>query len=167
MDIPQLFLLTDAILLLAANITDQDVDPAVGRPLTFYPERIKAILDQELPFMTTEAILMDLAHAGHDRQEMHELIKEHSVAVGLAMKEEGVENNLFERLGNDPQFPLSKVELDVYLEHPERYAGAAVLQTEEFLEEVVGSFGAVWGDVMMKGRDRTCRVVVYLVKNPL
>ena len=51
--------------------------------------------------MTTEALLMDLAHQGHDRQEMHELIKEHSVAAGLAVKEEGKINNLFERLGKD------------------------------------------------------------------
>ena len=81
MDIPQVFLLTDAILLLAENITNQDGDPSIGRPLTFYPERIKTILEQELPFMTTEAILMDLAHAGYDRQDMHELIKKHSVAA--------------------------------------------------------------------------------------
>ena len=137
MDIPQVFLLTDALLLMAANITDQNVDPAVGRWLTFYPERIKAILDQELPFMTTEALLMDLAHQGHDRQEMHELIKEHSVAAGLAVKEEGKINNLFERLGKDSWFPLSEEELSRYLENPERYAGASSVQTEEFLTDYV------------------------------
>ena len=137
MDIPQLFLLTDAILLLATNITNQDVDPAVGRPLTFYPARIKAILDQELPFMTTEAILMDLAHGGYDRQDMHELIKEHSVAAGLAVKEEGKTNNLFERLGADEKFPWDEAKLESYLANPQRYAGAAVMQTEEYLKNVV------------------------------
>lgn len=60
MDIPQLFLLADAILLIATNITNQDVDPTMGRPLTFYPEKIKTILWEELPFMATEVILMDL-----------------------------------------------------------------------------------------------------------
>lgn len=137
MDIPQVFLLSDAILLLAENITHQDVDPAMGRPLTFYPARIKAILDQELPFMTTEAILMDLAHAGYDRQEMHELIKEHSVAAWLAIKAQGNENNLFERLGQDDAFPLSVSDLAVYLHNSQRYAGAAVQQTQEYLRDIV------------------------------
>lgn len=137
MDIPQVFLLTDAILLLAENITNQDGDPSIGRPLTFYPERIKTILEQELPFMTTEAILMDLAHAGYDRQDMHELIKKHSVAAWLDIKEEGKENNLFERLGEDVLFPLSEDDLAAYLDNPQRYAWAAVDQTEEFLRDIV------------------------------
>lgn len=87
MDIPQLFLGTEAILLLARDITHQDVDPKRGRPLTFYPHRMKKLLLEELPYMCTEAILMDLVKQGYDRQHMHELIKEHSVACEIAIKE--------------------------------------------------------------------------------
>lgn len=137
MDIPQVFLLTDALLILALNISNQEVDPVVWRPLTFYVKRIQYLLNQELPFMTTEAILMDLAHEGYDRQEMHELIKEHSVAAWLAVKEQGKENNLFERLWADSAFPLSFEQLQTYLYSPERYAGAAVMQTKDFLQEKV------------------------------
>lgn len=137
MDIPQLFLLGEAMLILGNNITDQNVDPEKMRPLTFYPKRIKKLLNEELPFTASEAIIADLAKKGHNRQEMHEIIKKHSVAAGLAIKEEGVDNNLFERLGNDKKFPLSKSELEIYLEKPERFAGAAKKQTEEYLEEYV------------------------------
>ena len=137
MDIPQTFLLTDAILLLANNITSQNVDLEKTRPLTFYPKRIKKLLNDELPFMATEKILMDLAKQGHGRQKMHEIIKTHSVDVGISIKEEGNENNLFERLGNDDNFPLSQRQLEVYLENPGRFAGASEKQTQEYLNEVV------------------------------
>lgn len=125
--------------------------------MTFYPERIKAILDQELPFMTTEAILMDLAQKGYDRQEMHEIIKKHSVATGLFIKEEGGVNDLFTRLGDDPKFPLSEVELDVYLEDPARYAGAAIQQTEEYLE-VIAVRLASYEDVSEEKRESEINV---------
>ena len=96
MDIPQAFLCANAILMLANNITDQNPDK--GRPMTFYPKRISRLLNEELPFMATEAILIDLVQKGHSRQEMHELIKDHSVAAGIAIKEEGSDNDLFRRI---------------------------------------------------------------------
>ena len=89
--------------------------------------------------MCTERIMMNLVQGGHNRQEMHQIIKEHSIAASLAIKEDGASNTLFERLGNDSRFPLSKVNLEGYLENPERYAGAASVQTEEYLANVVGS----------------------------
>lgn len=137
MDIPQSFLLTDAILTLANNITNQDVNPEKGRPLIFYPNRIKKLLNEELPFMASEAILMDLAKKGHDRQEIHEIIKKHSVQTAIAIKEQGSDNDLFTELGKDPDFPLSEQELNSYLENPQRFAGAAEIQTQEYLNEVV------------------------------
>ncbi len=137
MDIPQEFLLTDAILILANNITNQNVDSKKGRPLTFYPNRIKKLLNEELPFMASEAILMDLAKKGYGRQEMHEIIKNHSVQTAIAIKEQGSDNDLFTRLGKDPNFPLSEQKLNLYLENSQRFSGAAETQTEEYLEEVV------------------------------
>jgi len=134
MDIPQLFLSGDAMLLLANNITYQNVDLTKMRPLTFYPNRIRRLLNEELPFMASEAILMDLSKKGYDRQEMHEIIKTHSTKAGWAIKEQGADNDLFERLGKDKKFPLTKSELEKYLEEPERFVGASERQTEEFLQ---------------------------------
>jgi adenylosuccinate lyase len=137
MDIPQLFLLAEAVELVALDITQPQVDPAQGRPLTFYPNRIKQQLAEELPFMAVERILMDLVKAGHDRQEMHELLKEHAVAVGIAIKEEGRGNDLFARLAADQRFPFRAAQLQKYLDAPEEYTGFAAQQTRDYLSEVV------------------------------
>ncbi|MFH1358314.1 MAG: adenylosuccinate lyase [archaeon] len=136
MIIPRIFLTADAALIIANNITNQTATDK-QRPLTFYPAVLRKHLMVELPFMTTERILMDLTREGHSRQDLHEKIRQHSVETGLAMKENGTDNNLFERLGNDPTFPLSTEQLNAYLDDPLRYTGAAQQQTEDFLEEVV------------------------------
>lgn len=128
MDIPQMFLLANAILKLYQNISSG---------LVVYPEQIKKQLNNELPFMATEAILMKLSRQGHDRQQMHELIKKHSVKAAERIKNEGGENDLFERLSQDGEFPLDKDNLNSLLENPERFAGAAKEQTEEFIHNHV------------------------------
>ncbi|KHO48176.1 MAG: adenylosuccinate lyase [archaeon GW2011_AR5] len=128
MDIPQAFLLANAILKLYQNITSG---------MVVYPAQVRKHLDEELPFMATEAILMHLAKQGKDRQEMHEIIKYHSVAAGNAVKLEGKRNDLFERLVADGRLGMSRQYLDNLLQEPERFAGAARQQTEEFLEKEV------------------------------
>jgi len=128
MYIPQMFLLTNAILKLYQNITDG---------LVVYPAQIKKHLDTELPFMATEVILMELAKKGQDRQQMHEIIKKHSVETGKLVKEEGRDNDLFARLVQDPEIPVEKTFLDKLLENPARFAGRAKEQTEEFLDDFV------------------------------
>jgi len=137
MNIPQAYLLAESLLILANNVTDRNVDPKKGRPLTFYHNRIKRLVDEELPFMATEAILMDLAQKGHDRQKMHELIKKHSVKAGIAVKEGGKNNDLFARLSRDKNFPLSRKDLEKYLEDSMRFAKPAPQQTEEYIHDVV------------------------------
>lgn len=128
MDLPQAFLLSNAILKLFENITSG---------MVIYPAQIKKHLNQELPFMATEAILMELVKKGMDRQGMHELIKIHSIAAGKVVKEEGKPNDLFERIANDPKIPLTAIELDIYLTNPDEFAGFASSQTEEFLRNIV------------------------------
>ena len=128
MDIPQSFLLANAILKLFENITDG---------MVVYPAQIQKHLNQELPFMATEVILMELSKKGMDRQEMHELIKVHSTAAGKVVKEEAKQNDLFERIANDPKIPLTDVELDIFLTNPEEFAGFSSKQTTEFLEKEV------------------------------
>jgi len=137
MVIPQTFLGTEAILILANNITNRNVNPETTRPMTFYHKRIARLLNDELQFSATEAILMDLAKQGYDRQAMHELIQTHSVASSNAMKEEGTDNTLFERLTADDKFPLDAEELDAYLIDPLRFTGAASQQTSEYLQQLV------------------------------
>lgn len=127
-DIPQTFLLANAILKLYQNITDG---------MVVYPAQIKKHLDLELPFMATEVILMELAKQGHDRQEMHEIIKKHSVEAAKTVKIEAQPNDLFRRLANDDSIPVTHDYLKSLLENPQRFAGAAELQTEEFLEKEV------------------------------
>ncbi|OGR03446.1 MAG: adenylosuccinate lyase [Deltaproteobacteria bacterium RIFOXYD12_FULL_50_9] len=129
MDIPQVFLLTDAILRLFLNITND---------MVVYPKQIERHLKLELPFMATEKILMACVKWGESRQEMHEIIKNHSVAAGKAVKEEGKDNDLLERLGKDNKIPFDQKELEnMVVTSSNLFAGRATQQTEEFLREVV------------------------------
>jgi adenylosuccinate lyase len=128
MDIPQCFLLTDAILKLFVNITSD---------MVVFPNQIKKHLSAELPFMSTEKILMEAVEKGESRQEMHELIKEHSLAAGKVVKEQGGDNDLLVRLGADKRIPFTLAELEAMVSDYSQFTGRAERQTEEFLEEVV------------------------------
>ncbi|NTW88137.1 MAG: adenylosuccinate lyase [Desulfobulbaceae bacterium] len=128
MDIPQCFLLADAILKLFANITSD---------MVVFPEQIKKHLVSELPFMATEKILMLAVEKGKSRQEMHEIIKEHSIAAGIVVKEEGRENDLLFRLAADENIPFSFEELAAMVSDYSQFTGRAKEQTEDFLNEVV------------------------------
>lgn len=128
MDIPQAFLLTDAILRLFINITDG---------MVVYPKQIERHLSQELPFMATEKILMACVERGRSRQEMHEVIKVHSVAAGRVVKEEGKDNDLLIRLGDDEQIPFSYGELLDLIGDSSQFTGRASAQAEEYISAVV------------------------------
>lgn len=128
MDIPQAFLLTDAILKLFVNITSD---------MVVYPKQIERHLKSELPFMSTEKILMEAVERGESRQEIHEIIKEHSIAAGKEVKEEGSENDLLSRLATDPRVPFSLDELTAMIGDYHQFTGRAAQQTKEFLEEHV------------------------------
>jgi len=128
MDMAQAFLLTDAILRLYVNITSG---------MVVYPKQIEKHLRAELPFMATEKILMACVEQGKSRQEMHEVIREHSVAAGLAVKEEGLDNDLLIRLAEDERVPFSLGTLEKLIGNYQEFTGRAPQQTEEFLDEVV------------------------------
>lgn len=128
MDIPQCFLLADAILKLFVNITSN---------MVVFPEQIKKHLLAELPFMATEKILMAAVEKGKSRQEIHEIIKEHSLAAGKVVKEEGQDNDLLLRLAADEHIPFSFEELTAMIGDYGQFTGRAKEQTEEFLAEVV------------------------------
>ncbi len=128
MDIPQAFLLTDAILKLFVNITSD---------MVVYPRQIEKQLRAELPFMATEKILMEAVEKGESRQEMHEVVKEHSIAAGIKVKEEGSENDLLKRLAQDIRIPFDYDALNTIISDYNAFTGRAAAQVEEYLIEEV------------------------------
>jgi adenylosuccinate lyase len=128
MDIPQAFLLTDAVLKLYINISSD---------MVVFPKQIEKYLYQELPFMATEKILMAGVEKGKSRQELHEIIKEHSLAAGKVVKEQGQDNDLLQRLAEDDRIPFTVEELQVIVSDFQQFTGRATEQTEEFLENYV------------------------------
>jgi len=127
-DIPESFLLADAVLILYANITSN---------LVVYEKQIAKHLQRELPFLATEEILMRSVAKGKSRQEIHERIKMHSKEVAKKMKLEGEENSLFELIAMDKEIPIAQEELDSLSQNPNLFAGRAEHQVEEYLNDVV------------------------------
>ena len=127
LSVSESFLATDGILELYMNITSG---------LVVYPKVIHARLMSELPFMATENIMMDAVKEGGDRQVLHEKIRQHSMAAGKRVKEEGAENDLLDRIAADPEFHTTKEKLLVIMK-PENFTGCAESQTEEFLKNCV------------------------------
>ena len=128
MDIAQAFLLTDAILRLYINISEN---------MVVYPKQIERHLQEELPFMATEKILMACVERGKSRQLMHEVIREHSVAAAHEVKNNGAKNDLLERLGADERVPFVAAELTSLLANYQSFTGRAKEQTLDFLREEV------------------------------
>ncbi|MGL4910304.1 MAG: adenylosuccinate lyase [Cetobacterium sp.] len=122
--LPQAFLAVDAILIIWKNILEG---------LVVYPKMIEKHIMAELPFMATEYIIMEGVKKGGDRQELHELIRVHSMEAGKKVKVEGLENDLIERILNDPLFDIDKDKLMQILD-PKNFIGFASEQVVDFLE---------------------------------
>jgi adenylosuccinate lyase len=125
--IPESFLATDAILVLMNNI--------VGA-LEVHPARIRRRVEDELPFMATEALLVRAVRAGGDRQVVHEVIRGHSIEAARATKNGAPRNDLLDRLAGDPAFGVPLTDLQAALD-PALFVGRAPQQVDEFLSEVV------------------------------
>lgn len=138
LSIPEAFLAVDGILSLYANVADG---------LVVYPKVIEQRLRKELPFMATENIMMDaVKKRGADRQQLHEKIREHSMAASRVVKVEGGENDLLERIAADEAFGVTLEELERILK-PENYTGRAKEQTEDFLNECIKPVLEKYADV--------------------
>jgi adenylosuccinate lyase len=124
--IPECFLAVDAILSLYINIADG---------LTVYPKVIEKHLNEELPFMATENILMHCVKKGGDRQALHEKIRLHSVEAAKRIKLFGGDNDLISRILTDKTFGVTEEKINSLLA-AEHFTGRAKEQTEEFLTEV-------------------------------
>ena len=126
--IPEAFLATDAILVLATNVAAglEVREPVIARHVA-----------AQLPFLATEHLLMRGVAAGGDRQRLHEVIRTHALAVAQAVAEQDAANDLLERLARDPAFKALKVAVRRDELDPAGYVGRAPRQVDDFLNQVV------------------------------
>lgn len=121
------FLALDGVLNLYINISEG---------LVVYDKVIKAHVENELPFMATENIMMESVKRGGDRQDLHEIIREYSMEASQRVKGEGLPNNLIENIIKDERFKLSKEEVFNIID-PMKFTGRSSKQVTEFLNEYV------------------------------
>ena len=130
------FLATDAILNIMLNVTDG---------LVVYPKVVRSRLMAELPFMASENIMMQAVEKGGNRQELHERIREHSMAAGKRIKEEGLENDMVDRIAGDPMFGMTRE------------------QIEEFTDSVIANQGRLMANNFVElDRDRLIKIYTEL-----
>ena len=121
--LPEGFLCADAVLRLCQNVAS---GLRVNEAITAHTLR------EYLPFLATEDIMMAAVKRGGDRQQLHEIIRRHSMAATARMKE-GLPCDLLDRLAGDPAFGLPHQELDALME-PRRYIGRCPQQVRQFLD---------------------------------
>ncbi len=126
--LPESFLAADSCLNILQNIFEG---------MVVYPKVIESRINQELPFMATENILMEMVkNGGADRQDCHEKIRVLSHQAGHRVKHEGKQNNLIELIKNDQYFRPVHDKVDLMLD-PRQFIGRCDKQVEEFLQGVV------------------------------
>ena len=125
LSIPEAFLATDAVLTLTINVVSGGI---------IYPKVMEKHLNEELPFIATENILMDAVSRGGDRQDLHEAIRQYSQKAAAHVKLEGKDNDLLDMLLEDKRFGLTKENLKDILD-VRRFIGCAPHQTEEFINK--------------------------------
>lgn len=121
------FLCVDAILNIMINVCDG---------LVVYPKVINKRVMAELPFMASENIMMSAVKKGGDRQHLHEKLRQHSIEAAKVVKEQGLSNDLIERVCADKEFNLDLEEIKLILK-PELYTGLSSYQTTEFLNNYI------------------------------
>ncbi len=132
------FLAIESILNIMLNICDG---------LVVYPKVVEQRVLKELPFMATENIMMTAVKKGGDRQELHEKLRQHSIAAAKVVKEEGGENDLIDRVCADPSFGLTKEEIQSVLQ-PIHFVGRSVEQVEEFLQDYIAPLREANRDIL-------------------
>ena len=100
-----------------------------------FPAVIDRELERNLPFLATTKVLVAAVRRGVGRETAHEAIKEHAVAVALALRE-GEEPDLISRLAADPRLGLTQEELHSLVANPLTFTGAAGHQVERVAEAV-------------------------------
>ena len=124
--LPEMFIATDAML---------DIVLGVVRGLTVYPKVIEKRVNEELPFLASESILMEAVKAGGNRQKLHEKIRKYSMETITLIKEKGAGNDFLERIKKDEDFAKIKDSLTDIL-NPKNFIGRAPKQVTEYITEV-------------------------------
>ena len=124
LSMPEGLLCADAILRLAQNVTDG---------LRVNEKVVDKTIREYMPFLATENLMMEAVKRGGNRQELHEKIRQHSMAATARMKE-GEPCDLLDRLAGDPAFGMTREELDQVME-PKLYIGRCEQQVLRFLDE--------------------------------
>ena len=122
--LPEGFLCADAVLRLVQNVTTG---------LRVNEKVVDRAVREYLPFLATENIMMEAVKRGGNRQELHERIRQHSMAATARMKE-GEPCDLLERLTGDPAFGMTRTELDAVMD-PRIYTGRCAEQVERLIAE--------------------------------
>ena len=148
LSIPDAFLSLDGTLVLVEN---------VSKGLIVNPEVVRRNLAEHLPFMATETILMHATSRGGDRQELHERIRQHSMAAARRMKDEGADADLLERIASDEAFGVTADEL-ITLVDARRFVGRAPEQVERILAEWVAPVLERYADVVARVAEPDVRV---------
>lgn len=138
LSIPECFLATESVLILCGN---------VANGLVVNKAVIDKRLKEELPFMATENIIMDVLKKGGNRQELHERIRVHSIEAGKRVKLYGLNNDLLERIAGDSMFDMSYEELYETC-NPERLSGRAANQVTDYLEGYVKPLLRTYKDLL-------------------
>lgn len=135
--IPSAFLTSDILLSTINNVISG---------LIVYPEVIKKRIHEELPFMCTENIIMEMVKKGQSRQECHEKIRILSHEASANVKQKGFNNDLVERIKKNVYFLPIWNEIDDILDQ-KNYIGRASVQTENFVkndvEKCLGEFSSM------------------------
>ena len=120
--VSEAFLAVDAILNIYINITED---------MVVYEKIIEQRVNEKLPFMATENIMMESVKRGADRQHIHEIIRVHSHSAAKSVKLEGKSNNLIDLLSEDERIPLNKDEILKEL-NPKLFIGRSISQVDDF-----------------------------------
>ena len=126
--LPDAFFATDGLFQTFVTVLDE---------FGAYPAVIARELDRFLPFLATTKILVAAVRKGVGRETAHEVIKEHAVAVALAMREKGAaDNDLFDRLAADDRLRLSRTEIGALVADRSAFVGAAPAQVRAVADRV-------------------------------
>ncbi len=101
-----------------------------------YPAVVEAELQRYLPFLASTRLMLSAVRRGMGREEAHHVVGEHAVAVAKAMRQSGQGNDLLDRLGADPGFPLDRAELAALLADHQQFVGRAADQVTAFVATV-------------------------------
>lgn len=142
------FLAADAILIIMANVVSG---------LVVNSKVIEKRILSELPFMTTENVLMECVKQGGDRQHLHEVIRQLSQEAAANVKQKGLDNNLIELMKKHDDITLSDQEIDELID-PVKFIGMADKQVEQYLAEEVTPILEQNSDVLAQKAESNLKV---------